>query len=81
MSIVDGSLYMYFICNGLVQMVLFCSVLQSKAVVSCFQNNFLFLSIGLIPYNCLYLEITFFDILLCMWWRIFLLVYLLFWLL
>ena len=47
------------ISSGLVRMLLFRSVMQSNGGVSRFLNTFLFILLGLVSYNCLYLNMAF----------------------
>ena len=45
--------------SGLVEMLLFPSIMQSSGGVSKILKNFLFIFFRLISYSCLYLEMTF----------------------
>ena len=49
----------FAISSGLVRMLLFRSVMQSNGGVSRFLNTFLFILLGLVSYNCLYLNMAF----------------------
>ena len=49
----------FAISSGLVRMLLFRSVMQSNGGVSRFLNTFLFIFLGLVSYNCLYLNMAF----------------------
>ena len=49
----------FAISFGLVKMLLFLSLMQSNGSVSRFLNIFLFIFLGLISYNCLYLDMDF----------------------
>ena len=49
----------FAIFSGLVRMLLFRSVIQSNGGVSRFLNTFLFILLGLVSYNFLYLDMAF----------------------
>ena len=63
-----------------VKMLLLQSIMQLNGGISKFLNTFLFIFLGLISYNCLYLDMAFLMHSLVYLVVIFLLVYLPFWL-
>ena len=50
---------LFTMSSGLVRMLLFWSIIQSNGGSSRFLNTFLFIFLGLISYNCLYLDMAF----------------------